>query len=177
MVHNKEGAPLGNTNAVKYGTPEERKALLELYVKHCEQGYPDDMFEECDIKTFKEYCKKYPVDFPTDQIHRAQMKRAKLVYDIGIRGTVGIPMTYINPKTKKQEQGKSFNAKSWQFIMMNLLNWRNRNDTTSKGDKMPNASFVMYRPEKLPDNYDEKMKAPGGSSAAHPANQQPVTAP
>lgn len=162
MVGNKGGGPPGNAFALKFDTPFKRRKLLKAYIKHCEDGYPDMMFEECDHKTFKKYCTDFPVEFPTDRIHAAQMKRAKVLYDIGVRGTVGIPVRYTDPRTKAQVEGKNFNARSWQFIMMNLLGWRNRNDTTSKGDKVPGAQFVVYRPEKLPNDYDEKMNTPGG---------------
>lgn len=160
------GAPDGNDNALKYDTLAKRKKLLSAYKKHCELGYPDDMFEECDIRTFKKYCKDYPIELPADIIHRSQMKRAKILYDIGVRGTVGIPMSYTDPRTNAKSQGKSFNAKSWQFIMMNLLNWKTRDDHTTKDEKLPKHGFMVYRPEKLPNDYDEKMNKPTGAGDA-----------
>lgn len=160
-----KGAPEGNQYAEKYDTPLKRKRLLNAYIKHCEAGYPDDMFEECDMRTFKLYVKKYPLELRSDVIDKAKAKRAKLLYDIGIRGTVGLPIKYTDPKTGNIVEAKrGFNAKSWQFIMMNLLHWRQRDDVTSK-DKEVKGGFVIYRPEKLPDNYDEKMKPNATSNA------------
>lgn len=170
------GAPEGNTNNTKYDTPIKRLLLLQAYVKHCEQGYPDDMFEECSIKTFKRYAREYPIDFPPDIINKAQAKRAKILWDAGWRGTLGIPIKYKDDKGK-EKLAKKFNAKSWQFIMMNIQNWRTRDDVTTGDEKLPQGQFVIYRPEKLPENYDSAIlpqqtaSAAGGVNATSTTNQ------
>lgn len=157
---NKGGGPPDNTYATKFDTKPKRKALLNAYIKHCEAGYPDSMLEECNIKTFREYCKNFPVEFPTDLIEAAQAKRAKLIYDVGWRGTMGIPISYKNSKGQTVAAPRPFNPKSWQFIAMNMLGFRNRDDHTTKGKEIKSGGHVIYLPKELPDNYDEKMKPP-----------------
>lgn len=165
-IGNNGGGPDGNQHALKYDDPIKRLLLLQAYVKHCEAGYPDDMFEECSMATFKKYARDFPVDFPSDIINKAQAKRAKILWDAGWRGTMGIPIKYKDEKGVTRH-GKGFNARSWQFIMMNIVKWRTRDDTTTNDKELPQGQFIIYRPEKLPDNYD-------ASVVAHPPQQPPA---
>jgi len=148
----------GNTESRKYDTPAKRKALHKAYIAHCEAGYSDDLFEECAVKTLKSYWRDYPSDFPSDQRHRARAKRGKLIYDVGWRGTMGIPITYTNNQGQIVKADRPFNPKSWQFIAMNILKWTIRGDVTSKGKEVKGETRVIYLPKELPDNYDEIIK-------------------
>lgn len=127
-------APKGNNYAEKFKTPEERKALLDAYVAHAKTGLSDEAFAPCDMDTFKEYCKKYPEDFPTDIVRGAQVARRIFWEQLGVSGTAGkLP---------------GFNAKSWEFNMKNRFKWKDRTDVTTDDEKLP-GGVVMYVPQPL----------------------------
>lgn len=107
----------GNTNAMKFKTAEERKALCAVYCIHVEQGLSDESFPECDMQTLKHYREEYPLDFDTVEIEKSRRTRQLLWEKAGLDGTMGrIP---------------GFNAATWKFNMANRFRWRDRSDVTS----------------------------------------------
>lgn len=135
------GAPEGNHNAEKWGTPELRKQLLNAYCEHVKSGLSQSCFVECDMKTFKNYRAKYPIEFPSDVIEAAEREGAKLWEKIGVNGTVG--------------KLAGFNAMSWKFNMQNRYKWKDRTDQTSDDEKIDNKTIV-YMPTKLPAQEEVK---------------------
>lgn len=136
---NREGAPDGNNNAMKYKTPEERQALCKAYCEHISKGLSDTCFPECDMETFKDYRGKFAVDFDSDAITTAQRKRQLFWETIGINGTLGIPHSY-KAKNGIEKESKQFNAMSWKYNMSNRFGWKERNDVTTDGEPL-NISF------------------------------------
>lgn len=128
----RDGAPDGNSNAEKYKTPEERKALCAAWCTHLEQGFSKESFPMCDPQTIREYAKKYPVDFDTDKMEQAERKGRLFWETVGRNGTFGKPIVFNGKEYNK------FNAVSWQFNMMNRYpdKWKNRQDVTSNDDKL-----------------------------------------
>jgi len=112
---------LGNQNALKFKTSEERKKLLHAYLKHVESGFSDEAFPECDMDTFNEYVVKFPIDFPTDMILRARRNRRLFWEEMGIKGSAG--------------KLKGFNSKAWEFNMKNRFkhDWKEKQEIEHKG--------------------------------------------
>lgn len=126
---NREGAPDGNQNALKFDTPEKRKALCEAYIIHKTKGYSDASFIECDMKTFKNYREKYPVDFPSEQLEAAERIGQNFWETIGIDGTQG--------------KIKNYNSDSWKFNMSNRFKWKIREDVTTDDEKLPDTKTII----------------------------------
>lgn len=135
MDNNGVGAPEGNTNAMKYKTPEERRALCEKFCSYLKAGKPKNYFPDCDFDTIQRYMKDFPIDFPTEQIEAAEREGKQKLIEVGYAGMLGkVP---------------GFREKTWQFIVQNMTDWRLRKDVTTDGEKIEQT--VIYRPEKLPE--------------------------
>lgn len=154
---NKRGGTKGNKNRVKYKKPAERAQMFSNYIAHISQGFSDESFPDCSMKTFKVYRDKFPSEFPTDQIESAQRKRRMFWEQAGMRGTLGIPIEYKDANGMTKTAKAPFNSKSWQFIMMNMFGHKLRMDETSD-DKPKTNGPVIYLPQKLPDNYGDLIK-------------------
>lgn len=61
----------GNTNSVKFKTPEDRQALCDAWCAHLNEGYSRESFPLCDPQTFRTYIKKYPEDFDRQKLRAA----------------------------------------------------------------------------------------------------------
>ena len=104
------GAPPGNTNAMKWSTPEERKAACERLCKHLRSGLSLQSFVEADEDTIKRYMKDFPLDFGTAEVKEA-IRASRLFWEmVGVNGTLG--------------KIKNFNASSWKFNMANRHGWK-----------------------------------------------------
>lgn len=105
-------APEGNNYALKWKTPEERKAACDRYCAHLAEGYSSDCFPEADLKTIKSYMERYPEDFPTEKVQEA-LRQSKYFWEkVGNDGARG--------------QIEGFNAASWVFNMKNRFKWRDK---------------------------------------------------
>lgn len=116
-------APKGNNYNMKFKTSKERVALCDKWCKHLEKGYSKESFPECDPQTIRSYMKKYPKDFDTEKLRRAEATHRVFWEEIGISGAMG------------KLQG--FNASSWIFNMKNRFGWRDKQDVTTDGEKLP----------------------------------------
>lgn len=114
-------APEGNSNAMKFPTPDDRQALCKAYIDHVESGLSDECFPECDPQTLRQYVADFPVDFDTNAMERASRNRQLFWEKTGRDGTVG--------------KIKGFNSRSWQFNMANRFDWRVKSDNTLKFPK------------------------------------------
>jgi hypothetical protein len=142
------GAPLGNQNALKYKTSEERLALCKKYCEHKRKGRTDASFVSCDMDTFNSYREKYPIDFPSDMINEAVRAGLERWETIGDDGTTGEPRLLKSPDGKiLQTVYRRFNANSYQFMMQNMFGWRIKTDVTSDGQKLD--SPILYIPAEI----------------------------
>lgn len=150
-------APKGNNYNKKFKTKKQRQKACQAYCEHIKQGFSDESFPLCDPQTLKIYMAEYPDDFDTDMIRDARAQRRIFWERAGIHGTLGIPIEYKDNKGKTQTATKSFNSKSYQFIMMNMFGMHIKEDVTSGGEKIDGP--LIYLPKKLPENYDELTAA------------------
>jgi hypothetical protein len=107
-------APEGNTNGMKFKTPEDRKAHQEAYIAHVESGLSDECFPECDPQTLRKYVAEFPIDFDTEMIGQAQRNRRLFWEKAGTDGTMG--------------KIEGFNASSWKFNMANRFGWAEKRE-------------------------------------------------
>lgn len=110
-----EGAPIGNKNAEKLTTPEERANAFRLYCLHLAAGFSGGSFYDPVLEdTMLAIVARYPAEFDLDDMRKARA-RGRLVWEqVGFNGTVG--------------KIKGFNAHSWQLNMFNRLGWKNRQE-------------------------------------------------
>jgi len=111
---------IGNSNTVKFDTPQKRRQLMKDYFDHRAKGYSGLSFLPCDMRTFKEYCGKFPEDFPAEVINEAERKYMQFWETVGMKGTVGAT-----------GYGK-FNSQAWKFFMTNNTPWRDSVDINGK---------------------------------------------
>lgn len=149
----------------------------EQLIEHMESGYSFETFaavidvDEATLHRWKtpklkngaknpQYHDKFCKSYKTGKI------KSQLFWEtLGMRGIAGIPFQFTDEKgVKRTSQG--FNAATYIFNMKNRFKWTDRLDHTTKDKPLPKGGFMVYRPEKLPDDYDEKMKQPGAANAA-----------
>jgi hypothetical protein len=145
----------GNNAYEKYKTPEERLAVYEKYCKHLSEGNSVDSFPECAENTIRRLIEKYPVELSPDLLRKAIREGKRFWEAVGKNGTIGIPTT-VNGK-----QYDKFNAKSWQFIMMNKYGeaWREEktSDISLKEAVSYEDTLKKMSPEKLQE-YQQLME-------------------
>ncbi len=105
----------GNTNAMKFKTPEERQKVAQDYDIHCSKGLSDEAFY-IDPETLKRYIADFSVDFGT--VEESRRKRRLFWETVGIDGMMG----KIN----------RFSSSTWSFNMKNRYGWKEQSE--SKGD-------------------------------------------
>lgn len=129
----------GTKNREKYKTDEQKNDLAEKYIKHCREGLSDDCFVECDKRTFVYYVTTYPTLMRLEELISAQLERRRFWERMGTLGASG--------------KLKGFNAKAWEFNMMNRYRkeWKLRQDVTSDDAKVQGGYIVV--PEKKPEGY------------------------
>lgn len=93
------------TGHFKYSTPEELKKVFAKLCKHLEGGFSIYSFADIDHTTVDAYCKRFPKEFPSDELRAAKAKGRQFWEGVEKDGIVGI-----NP---------NFKEKSFQFKMMN----------------------------------------------------------
>lgn len=116
-----KGHTKGNNFALKFKTPEERKALCDDYCKHMEQGLAKEEFVPCDMQTFRKYLHTYPEDFDTEKIEQAERKGRLFWSNLGIHLAAG------------DEKMKFAHPSIWIFNMKNRYGWTDKHDLTSGG--------------------------------------------
>jgi len=123
----------GSKKPLKYNTPKKRKDVHKKWCEHLASGKPQDLFPECDEETIKKYIREFPEDCPIDDVNRAKRIGKLKIYEIGFAGTVGKLV--------------GFNAKSWQFIMNNMLGWSDKREQELYGkDGAPlSINIVDYK--------------------------------
>lgn len=109
-----------NQFALKYKTSKSRKVLHEKYCKHLSKGLSKESFIDCCYKTIESYMIKYPNDFPTDEIDKAE-RAGRLVWEeMGLSGAKG--------------ELKNFNTRCWTFNMKNKYGWKDKDETKIEND-------------------------------------------
>lgn len=93
----RSGAPLENTNSVKFKTAEQRAALFKAAVEHLEQGLDRESFEPCAWATFERYCADFPEEFDAERIAQARRKGRQLIEKMLMSNALG--QTKGNPAT------------------------------------------------------------------------------
>lgn len=110
------GAPVGNRNAEKLKTPEERKEAYRLYCIHIAAGYSGNSFyEPVTEDTMLATISRYPNELDLDKLAKAKAQGRLVWEQIGFQGTIG--------------KLKGFNAFSWKFNMQNRLGWKEKHET------------------------------------------------
>lgn len=99
--------------AIKFKTPEEVEELLVQYEWHCNNGFSDECFVPCDMRTFRKYVEKMN-ELQTKRVDEAQRKRQMFWEGMGTAGTFGhLP---------------GFNGNAWRYNMANRFDWRDKRD-------------------------------------------------
>lgn len=104
------GAPEGNNNAMKWSTPEERRAACDRLCAHLRSGLSMKCFPDADDQTLKRYMRDFPIDFAPDKIRQAIRENHKFWEVLGINGALG--------------KIKNFSAPTWKFNMQNRCGWK-----------------------------------------------------
>ena len=98
----------GNNNAMKFKTPEKRKALCKKWCEHLAAGLTRDSFPDCDPQTFRKYCRLFPEDFNADGALDLAVNRAGGV-DILLGGGDGsftpLPVASIAQPSRASDSG------------------------------------------------------------------------
>jgi len=118
------GAPIGNLNAEKFSTPEERQKVASDYLEHCRLGLSDASFY-VEEDTMRRYIDDYPIDFGT--IKEARRLRRLFWENMGIKGMSG--------------EIKGFNSASWIFNMKNRFGWKDQNPISQ--DEFPDGKMDL----------------------------------
>lgn len=139
VKQSREGAPNGNTNAMKYPTPEDRQNLCKRFCDYLRTGKPRTYFPECDYDTISRYMKDFSVDFPPEDVEAAAREGQDRLLGIGYMGMTG--------------KIDGFKEKTWQFIIQNMTNWKLRTDVTSDDKKV--EPTILYVPTKVPEGSEE----------------------
>lgn len=124
---------LGNDYNLKFKTSKDRKELCDKWCDHLINGYSKSSFPYCDDETFKSYVKKYPDDFASDKIEKAERISKMFWEGLGIDGTIG--------------NIDGFNSSSWKFNMVNRFGWKEKTDLTTK-DKEIQPLLVEFIDDK-----------------------------
>jgi hypothetical protein len=137
------GAPLNNTNSLKYKTSEDRQALCDRYCAYLRKGGYPSYFPECSEKTIQRYRDEFPVDFPTEKIEEAERAYKTHYFDLLYEGATG-----------KIER---YNAPSAIFLAKNINKFRDTHDVTSGGEtiKSPPPNIIVTDQETA--NFVKKM--------------------
>lgn len=122
-------APQDNQFALKYKTPEERKALCQSYIDYIKTGKSKEYFPECSIQTFQRYVKDFTEDFDTEKIEEAERIGMGKLEEVGFDGMMG--------------KIHGFNVTAWIFITKNRLGWRDKHDVTSQDQKINEGPRVI----------------------------------
>jgi len=117
----RKGAGLKGGEALKWKTPEARRAACESFCQHLRAGYSEMSWPEADEDTVYRYMKNYPDDFCPKEVNKARRESKKFWEGVGIAGTTG--------------KLKGFNAMSWNFNMKNRLGWADKHEITGKDGK------------------------------------------
>lgn len=131
----------GNNAYEKFKTPEARLDVYERYCKHLAEGNSVDSFPDCGENTIERMMKKYADELPPDLMRRAVREGKRFWEAVGKHGTIGIP-NRVNGKDYDK-----FNAKSYQFIMMNKYGEVWREQTTSAVTVNTNEEAKQYEDE------------------------------
>jgi len=115
----------GNTNALKFKTPEDRAIMFHEYLNHIKTGYSKESFPMCDPQTFKKYLEDFPTEFDTDLLTEAEREGRKFWERMGISMSLGLAKG---------------NPLSWIFNMKNRYHWKDKLDVTTDDEKLPLAS-------------------------------------
>lgn len=113
-------APEGNTNNLKWKTPEERREAFDHIYNHLAEGYSKESLTICDWDTVERYCQNFPVEFPTEKLREAMRHQRFTWEEIGLKGAQG--------------KVEGFNATSWIFNMKNRFpnEWREKQEIEQK---------------------------------------------
>ena len=137
----RSGPPEGNTNSMKYKTPEERRALFDAAVAHLEQGLDKQSFEPCAWATFERYCAEYPDEFDADRIAQAIRKGRQIIEKMLMSAAIG--------KTKG-------NPATLIFLAKNKIGYRDR--VQVMGDPDAPLAIADLNAEQAAEAYRNMMK-------------------
>lgn len=105
----------GNKNRLKFKTPEDRKRLFQELVQHVEQGFALKSFPACGKDTLREYIRRFPEDFPREELERAYRLSCKKDEAVGMAASNGQYLPNFDPSR--------FNARVWAMRMHNRHGW------------------------------------------------------
>ena len=140
----------GNTNAMKFKSPDDRQRLQNQYVEHVESGLSDECFPECDLQTLRRYLRDFPDDFDIDLIEVARRKRQLFWERAGRDGTMG--------------QIDGFNAASWKFNMGNRFGWTEKREDTLKVKRDSAADLA----KRVFDEEDDEAETSADEAGQYP---------
>lgn len=118
-----EGAPIGNTNRMRWKTPEERIKACEELCKELEEGLPKEYLDIADWDTIERYMRDFPVEFPSEKVEAAIRHGIKKIVRLGYGGMSG--------------KVEGFVPRTWEFITQNMTHWKLRHDNTTNNKDLP----------------------------------------
>lgn len=135
-MSDKEKRPEGRqpNAAIKWKTPEDRRAACEAFCEHLRAGFSWASFPDADEDTVKRYIRDFPEDFCPEKVQQAERQSRHFWEKIGIAGTTG--------------KLKGFNAKSWEFNMQNRLGWSTKADVNNHNTGSPQSIVYIELDEK-----------------------------
>lgn len=120
------GAPIGNTNALKMKTPEQKERAYQAYCDHISNGfskatfvYKSDDFS-VSYKTLDKYIEENPIEFPPIHIEFALIE-SQYYWEKIVKGSA-------------EGTNKDANTASLQMIMRNKFGWDKINQSNDKNE-------------------------------------------
>jgi hypothetical protein len=113
--------------AAAYSTEEINK-LIDLYIKHREEGFSKESFVECSYQTVEKYVKD-----PVFEAKKAELEKAE---------RAGI--LYWEKVGRDLATGKiQGNPTSWIFNVKNKLGWKDKSEVEHEFKKQPTINLIM----------------------------------
>ena len=157
MDHLKMGAPLENTNTLRFKTPEQRRALCEEYCNHLKSGKSKNSFR-IRPNTMGRYLKGFPEDFPPDDIDEAVAACAAAWEEIGL----GVARGQIDG-----------NASMTIFGLKNISGWRDKVEIETRDtstDHMTRQQKMLDTAKKIAFILRQGINAQGAVLIPQPHN-------
>jgi len=101
---------IGNNYGARYKTKDERVKVYKKFCDHVAKGYSLSCFPECAENTMRKMMQDYSNELNVDLLRNAIRTSMRMYEDMGIKGARG--------------EIHNFNAKSWQFLIMNKNGWK-----------------------------------------------------
>ena len=119
----------------------ERKKLCKSFCDHLAQGLSKDSFSEVHMQTIERYMKKYPEEFPREEIELALVKGKEMWERIGLRQANGTCLG---------------NSRSWFYNMANRYGWREKLDVEAEHKGEISVNVISYASQKARQDTENK---------------------